>query len=146
MRVFIAGIMQGSRQDNDLDSQSYRARIIQTLAAHLPEVEITDPWTLHPDSVAYGDEQARQTFLEMTDLAGQADLVIAYLPQASMGTAIEMWTAYHAGKPVIAITPLSHNWVVKLCASHILPNLDSLLAYIESGSLSQWVDGHPPSD
>lgn len=146
MRVFIAGIMQGSRQDNGLDSQSYRARIIQTLTAYLPEVEVTDPWTLHPDSVAYGDQLARQTFLEMTDLAGQADLVIAYLPQASMGTAIEMWTAYHAGKPVIAVTPLAHNWVVKLCARHVLPDLDSLLAYIESGSLSRLVDAYPTND
>jgi hypothetical protein len=31
MRIFIAGIMQGSRRDNGVDDQSYRQRIASTL-------------------------------------------------------------------------------------------------------------------
>ncbi|MCA9939597.1 MAG: hypothetical protein KC418_13200 [Anaerolineales bacterium] len=146
MRVFIAGIMQGSRQENDLDSQSYRARITQALITHLPAAEIVDPLALHPNSLSYNDTQVRTTFQDMTRLAGQADLVIAYVPQASMGTAIEMWTAHNAGKPILVVTPLLHNWVVKYCASHILPDLESLLAFIENGSLTRLVDASPPTD
>ncbi|MEW5987970.1 MAG: hypothetical protein AB1791_15155 [Chloroflexota bacterium] len=137
MRIFLAGIMQGARQDPGIHSQDYRLRIAEALRSHLPNAEITDPWTLHPNSVTYNDEQARQTFKSMTALAGQSDVLIAYLPDASMGTAIEMWTAHHARAYVVAVTPLVHNWVVRTTANEVLPDLDSLLAYIESGRLAQ---------
>lgn len=137
MRIFLAGIMQGARLDSGIHSQDYRRRIAEVLRSHLPDVEITDPWMLHPNSVEYNDDQARQTFKSMTALAGQSDVLIAYLPDASMGTAIEMWTAHHARAYVVAVTPLVHNWVVRTTADEVLPNLDSLLEYIESGRLAQ---------
>lgn len=137
MHVFIAGIMQGSRLDDQIDSQNYRERIGAALSAHLPQVHVSDPWSLHPESVEYDDEQARHTFMELTALAASADVVIAYLPHASMGTAIEMWQAYHADNYVIAVTPMVHNWVVRVTAHKILPDLESLLTYIESGRLRQ---------
>ncbi len=146
MHVFIAGIMQGSRQDNGIEGQSYRLRIADALRAQLPRVTITDPWQIHPASPDYDDAQASDTFLEMTAQAGEADVVIAYLPHASMGTAIEMWTAYHAGKPIVVVTPLVHNWVVRLCAAAVLPDLDSLLDYITSGRLHALVGAQTAAD
>lgn len=135
MHVFIAGLMQGSREDHLIDAQDYRGRITQALQDHVPGVRVTDPYGLHPDSVNYGSEKVRDTFVSMTDLAGEADVLIAYLPQASMGTAIEMWTAFNANKYIIVVTPLIHNWVVRVTADEILPDLDTLLAQIENGRL-----------
>lgn len=129
--------MQGSRLDGDIAPQDYRQQISQVLQSHLPGITISDPWTLHPNSVTYEPPQIQDTFMSMTNLAGSADVLIAYLPHASMGTAIEMWTAYHAGKYIIAVTPMSQNWVVRVTANELLPDLDSLVDYIASGRMQQ---------
>lgn len=141
MHVFIAGVMQGERRDDQIDSQSYRSRITEALRAHLPEVTITDPYALNPNSVNYGAEQARNTFLTMTKEAGKADLMIAYLPSVSMGTAMEMWEAFRAGVPIIAITPYVHHWAIRFTANEILPDLETLFQRIESGTLMQSANG-----
>ena len=135
--IFVAGVMQGSRLDEQIDGQDYRVRIGEALQAHLPGTNVTDPWMLHPNSVSYGELETRRTFMENTELVRQADILIAYLPHASMGTAIELWEAHHNGTYVIVVTPMTHNWVVRITADEILPDLDSLLAYIESGRLQQ---------
>lgn len=140
MHIFIAGVMQGSRLDEHIDDQNYRVRISEAIRAHLPEAHVTDPWLLHPDSPSYDTEQARVTFLENTGLAGEADVLIAYLPHASMGTAIELWTAYQNHTYIVAVTPMDHNWVVRITADHVLPDLDSLLYYIESGQLREHLE------
>lgn len=152
MHVFIAGVMQGERRDDQIDDQGYRVRIASALKERIPGVKISDPWALNPDSVNYDEEKARQTFLTMTKLAGEADLLIAYLPCVSMGTAMEMWEAAQNGTCIIAITPFVHHWAIRFTADEILPDLDSLLAVIENGRLSQLlesasrVDGHPTAD
>ena len=139
MHIFIAGVMQGSRLDDQIHEQEYRHRIMEALRNHIPDARITDPWSLHPESVAYDAEQARQTFMMNTALAGEADLLIAYLPHASMGTAIELWTAHHSRAYVVAVTPMQHNWVVQITADEVLPDLESLLKFIESGQLGEKV-------
>jgi hypothetical protein len=137
MHVFIAGVMQGSRLDDQIDSQNYRLRIIEALEAYFPHTKVTDPWALYPDSVGYDLERLRATFFANTSLAGEADLLIAYLPHASMGTAIEMWTAYQNHAYIVAVTPMAHNWVVRITADEVVPDLNSLLVHIESGKLAE---------
>ena len=141
-RVFIAGIMQGSRADHLIGDQDYRARITAALEKSCPGVQVTDPFALHPESVNYEMGQVRETFESLTSLAGEADVVIAYLPTASMGTAIEMWTAYNANKYIIAVTELKHNWVVKITADEIVPDMDALLELLESGRLTDILNPH----
>ena len=58
MRVFIAGIMQGSRSAGGIEDQDYRREIAQIMQRHVPGVEVLDPLELHPDSVGYSPEQA----------------------------------------------------------------------------------------
>ncbi|MCB8945171.1 MAG: hypothetical protein H6658_15605 [Ardenticatenaceae bacterium] len=137
MHIFIAGVMQGVRQDDQIDDQFYRIRIRQALEAYVPGVRITDPWALNPESVYYDDNQARHTFLTMTQEAGRADLLIAYLPRPSMGTAMEMWEAFRTQTYIIAVTPLVHHWAVRFTANEIVPDLDSLLGAIENGRITQ---------
>jgi len=136
MQVFIAGIMQGSRRDNGIESQDYRTRIASVIRAHLPEADILDPWSLHPNSVDYDDAQGKQTFMDMTALAGSADVLVAYVPTASMGTAIEIWEAYHAGAHVVTISPLMDNWVIKFLSHKVVATLDEFEQYVARGELA----------
>jgi hypothetical protein len=61
--------------------------------------------------------------------------VVAYVPQASMGTAIEMWQAYQAGVPLVTISPLAANWVVRHLSDVVLPDLCAFQSWIASGGL-----------
>jgi hypothetical protein len=135
MKIFIGGVMQGTRHDDQIDSQTYRVRIAEAFQQYDPEIGIIDPWALNPNSVKYEDGLARDTFLSMTRKVKEADLMIAYLPQVSMGTAMEMWEAYNAGIYIVAVTPYLHHWAVRFTANEILPDLDALLADIKNGRL-----------
>ncbi len=157
MHIFIAGIMQATRMDDQIESQNYRIQITEALQKQLPQVQITDPWALNPGSVNYDEEQARHTFITNTNRAGDADLLIAYLPQPSMGTAMEMWEAYKGGAYIIAITPYKHHWSVRFTAQEIWPDLESFIGLLENGRFTQetlpkiraWrnqVDGTSPDD
>lgn len=137
LRVFIAGVMQADRHDTLLESQDYRLQLSEALRRHLPNVQLIDPWAENPNSVDYDDEQARHTFLTMTAKASEADLLIAYLPMPSMGTAMEMWQAYQGNTYIIAITPFVHHWAIRFTANEILPDLDSLLEWLENGRFQQ---------
>jgi hypothetical protein len=135
MRIFIAGIMQGSRRDKDIEAQDYRQRIASAIRAHLPDADILDPWALHPNSPAYDNDQGRQVFMSLNDAAATADLLIAYVPEASMGTAIEMWQAFKAGACVLTISPLTENWVIKFLSRRVFATLDEFTQFVACGEL-----------
>ncbi len=130
MRVFIGGVMQGSR-NSGIEDQDYRLQITEALVARWPDIQIIDPVVLHPNSVTYDDRMARETLFELAELAGQSDVLIVYLPQASMGTALEMYMAYQQGVPVLAITPLAENWVVRAMSRRIFPDIAAFVEHIE---------------
>ncbi len=129
MRVFIGGVMQGSR-NSGIEDQDYRLEITKALVARWPDVQIIDPVVLHPNSVTYDDTMARETLFELAELASQSDVLIVYLPQASMGTALEMYMAYQQGVPVLAITPLTENWVVRAVARQVFPDIAAFVEHI----------------
>jgi hypothetical protein len=137
LKVFIGGIMQGSRLDRAIDDQDYRRIIAGAIQSRHPQVEVVDPNELHPEGVDYGDELAKATLLEMFELASQADLVVAYAPQASMGTAIEMWQAFQAGAPVVTISSMEANWVVRHLSAVVLPDLDAFRSWVAGGGLDK---------
>ena len=137
MRVFIGGIMQGSLRENTISGQDYRRAIGACLRQALPGVEIIDPLELHPNSIGYADEDARQTLIVLAQEAGRADVMIAYVPEASMGTALEMWEAYHNRRPIFTISPLVHNWVVKGLSTHVFLSLDEFYVFVSSGDFER---------
>lgn len=137
VRVFIAGVMQGTLRGTAMHSQDYRQRIAAILRAHLPTVEILDPNQLHPDGVRYDRERARRTFVEMAELAARVDCLIAYVPEASMGTAVEMWQAHRAGIPVYTISPLSKNWAILALSNELFPDLESFADFVAAGRLDR---------
>jgi len=139
MKVFIGGIMQGQRQDDQIDSQTYRTQITDAFQQYAPEINMIDPWALNPNSVNYDEATARHTFHTMTRKVQESDLMIAYLPRMSMGTAMEMWEAFNAGIYIVAVSPYVHHWAIRFTANEILPDMDTLLADIENGRLPQLV-------
>jgi len=136
MRLFLAGIMQGSHRSAALHDQHYRGRLKQLLAEHLPAAEVYDPLADHAGSLEYGDEQAREVFLRHCQLCGEVDVVLAFIPEASMGTAIEMWEAVRHARAVISISPLVHNWVVKFVSHYNYADEESFLAALASGEVA----------
>jgi len=137
--LFIGGIMQGSIHAMAVHDQTYRDEIAAVVCRHHPEVEIVDPLKLHPNSVTYSREKAIETFLGGLDRAAEADILVAYLPQASLGTALEIWRAYEAGKPVFVISPMYNNWTLWATATQILPDLEAFAAFVAEGGLQDYL-------
>jgi hypothetical protein len=140
MRIFLAGIMQGSHLAATIHNQDYRARIKRLLAEHLPAAEVYDPFADHTDSLNYDDQRGREVFFHHNALCGQVDVVLAFAPEASMGTAIEMWEAYRSGRAVIAVSPLKHNWTVKFLSHVLYDDIEELEEAIVSGELRERLD------
>jgi hypothetical protein len=137
MRFFIAGIMQGSHLGEVLHHQGYRERLQQLLVEHFPHAEVYDPLADHRNSLNYDEHEGRQVFLQHNQMCSEVDVVWAFVPEASMGTAIEMWEAHRHGKIVLTISPLVHNWVVRFCSHEVFPDLESLAAALRTGALQR---------
>ncbi|MCL5109011.1 MAG: nucleoside 2-deoxyribosyltransferase [Chloroflexi bacterium] len=140
MKVFLSGIIQGSHSGTELHDQGYRDELKRLLSQHLPEAEVVCPIDLHPNGIEYDLGQAREAFFSLVEEAASADLVVAYLPEASMGTAIEIWEAHRRGTPVLAITPLRHNWVVNLLAGRAFASVAEFAAFAAEGGLRELVE------
>ncbi|HEV3023071.1 MAG TPA: hypothetical protein VGX76_11410 [Pirellulales bacterium] len=137
MRFFLAGIMQGSHLASAIHNQDYRARLTALLRAQFPDAEVYDPWADHAGSLDYDDERGRRVFLYHNRLAGEVDVLVAYVPEASMGTAIEMWEAWRNGRAVVTISPLKHNWAVKFLSHAHYADLAELEAALADGRLAE---------
>ena len=143
MRFFIAGIMQGSHVEAVLHGQDYREQLYQLLGRYYPDSEIYDPRAEHQESLDYEDQQGRDVFMMHNRMCAEVDVVVAFLPEASMGTAIEMWEAFTHGRRVVAISPLHRNWVVRYCSHLVLEDLGSLERALKDGTFQQAVEGVP---
>jgi nucleoside 2-deoxyribosyltransferase len=137
MRFFLAGIMQGSHLGATLHHQGYRQHIKELLAAHFPGAVVYDPLEDHTDSLSYDDQRGRDVFFHHCALCRQTDVVLAFLPEASMGTAIEMWEAYRHGRAVVCVSPMSHNWAVKFLSHAVYADFDELARALASGELAR---------
>ena len=144
MKVFIAGIMQGSIKGKGIQEQDYREVIREAVLIRHPEADVLDPFSLFPDSVEYDDGQAKQVLFEMAAEAASSDILIAYLPEASLGTALEMIRAYDNGKPVICITPMKKNWFVNAVSSITFPDLEVFCDWARGNHLEDFFS--PPVD
>ena len=78
MKIFLAGIMQGSHRAAILHEQDYRARLKQMLASHLPEAEVYDPLEDHGDSINYDDQTGREVFFRHNRMCREVDVVLAF--------------------------------------------------------------------
>lgn len=133
MRFFLAGIMQGSHTAAAIHSQDYRQHLADLIEQHFPGAEIYDPRAKHKKSLGYTDRDGRSVFFGHNLMCREVDVLIAFVPEASMGTAIEMWEAYQHGATVFTISPLVHNWAVKFLSHALYPDLEAFEAALENG-------------
>jgi nicotinamide-nucleotide amidase len=136
--------MQGSRQDEDICAQDYRTAIREIILARYPDAEVICPFDLYPDSVGYGYERGKETFLDLARRAGEAEFLVAYLPEASMGTAIEMWQAYGAGARILTVSPMLDNWVVKFLSHRVFPSLEEFADFVAHDGVGELVAREQP--
>lgn len=138
--IFLAGIIQGSLVEPAVHSQDYRALIKQAIRDSIATAEVYCPVTAHPNSLDYDDATGRSVFLRHIEMARDSDLVVAYLPSASMGTAIELWEAHRKGTPIVAITPLTVNWVIRFLADLVVPTINEFAAACRDGRVAALLD------
>ncbi len=136
MRIFLAGIIQGSHRGGEVHDQGYRERLKALLRQHFPTAELLCPVELHPTAGDYDLDGQRLAFLSLVHTASQADVIVAYLPEASLGTAIELWEGYHHGRAVVVITPMRENWVINLLADVVVPSLEAFEQLVVDGRLA----------
>ena len=137
MRFFLAGIMQGSHTEAVIHDQDYRRRIKHLIEACFPGAEIYDPRADHSNSLNYDETTGRQVFFRHNQMCRQIDVLLAFVPEASMGTAIEMWEAYQHGAAVVTISPLRHNWAVKFLSHALYADLAEFEAALQSGQVAR---------
>ena len=139
MKIYISGVMQGSIKGLGIQGQGYRQVISEAVKVLHPDAAIYDPFSLFPDSVTYDDKRAKQTLFTMADAAGSSDILIAYLPEASMGTGLEMVRAYDNGKTIISITTLEENWFIRAVSAKIFRPLEDFCAWVGQTHLDELV-------
>ena len=132
MRVFLAGIIQGSKTAAEIHQQDWREPIRRAVERHLGEAEVYCHYSRHPDSITYELPAIRSTLADGLRRAAASDLLIAYVPSASMGTAVEMHEAYHAGAAVLTVSPLASNWVLRAYSDRIFPDIEALERFLAS--------------
>ena len=137
MNIFLAGIMQGSKVAAEIHEQGWREPITRIVERHLPSAEVYCHFSRHPDSIGYGLQEIRTTMTEGLVRAAACDLLIAYIPSASMGTAIEMYDAAKAGAIVLTISPLQANWVIRAYSDRVFPDVEAFEQFLAAGKLAQ---------
>lgn len=142
MKVFIAGIMRGSNDDESFHEQGYRGAVKRLVRQYLKGAEIYDPLQSCDieQSNKNDDKRNEQIYITEAQVAKEADLLIAFLPEASMGTAIEMWEAYNNGAIIISITKMVHNWTVKFLSTKVYTDFFLFEKALKSGAIQQCFD------
>lgn len=120
-----------------MHNQNYRSRLKELLQHCFPGADVYDPLADHGQSLDYNEDQGRRVFFRHNQMCGEVDVVVAFVPEASMGTAIEIWEAYQHGRLVITVSPLSHNWAVKFCSHFLFPSMEALEDALLMGGLPE---------
>ena len=139
MRVFLAGIIQGGRTDTSIHPQNYRSQIRHLVNGAIPAATFVDPHAAHPDRLGWSRADQRALFLRYVEEAGRCDLLIAWLPAPSMGTAVEMYEARRNDVPVVAVGPLDGTWAVFSLASTCVPDLTAFAGFVGDRGIERLV-------
>ena len=138
---FLAVIIQGSIHGREIHAQDYRKHLKDALLRHVVGAEVYCPIENHPDSLGYSEARGREVFFGHVQRAAESDVLVAFLPEASMGTAVEMWEAHQRGTIVLTVSPLRENWTVKFLSTRVFEDLDAFERFIQSGELQRMLAG-----
>jgi hypothetical protein len=140
MKVFLAGIIQGSLSEATIHDQDWRTPIKRILAEHRPDIDVYCHYSVHPNSITYQLPEIKATLTDGFDRSADCDLLIAYLPSASMGTAIEIYLAAQNNAIVLTISPMAPNWVLRAYSDRIFPDMEAFEQFIAAGGLDELTD------
>lgn len=134
---YISGMMQGSQNGLRIHDQRYRIEIKTAIKTFFPESKIVCPFEIFSSRKNIFSKNIEKEFTKMVELAGQADVVISFIPEASMGSAVEIWTAHNKGRIVIAISKMKNNWLLISGADIIIPSIKALYNLFKNGWLEK---------
>ena len=80
----------------------------------------------------------------MAEAAGRADALVAFVPEASMGTAIEIWEAYRHQRPIFIISPLRENWVIRFLSTRVFETHEEFIGFVASGEFQRAIQSQSP--
>ena len=146
---FMSGVMQGRKADGDgvegTVDQDYRRLIKEAVLGADASASIVEPWDLvgalcrelYPADTPQSDmfrenSHVAKAFGMCVEAAAQADVLISYLPEASMGSAVEIHAARSASRTILVVAPgsMSGNWVVRSYADHVFASIEELGAWL----------------
>ena len=139
MKIYLSGVMQGSIKGKGIEGQGYRQVIRDAIRILHPNSEVYDPFSVFPNSVEFDNHKAKETLFAMAKEAASSDMVIAYLPEASMGTALEMIRAYGNDKVIISISTLEKNWFIRAVSAKIFISLDEFREWVQHTNLAELI-------
>jgi len=140
MKIFLAGIIQGSLSEARIHNQDWRTPIKRVLSEHMPEAQVYCHYSLHPNSITYELPEIRTTLEDGFKQAAECDVLIAYVPSESMGTAIEIHQAARNNAIVLTISPMTPNWVLRAYSHRIFPDVDAFEEFIATGGLDELIE------
>ena len=110
------------------------------MRAQFADAKIYDPLADHRNSVDYDANTGRAVFEKHNRMCREVDVLVAYVPEASMGTAIEMWEAHeHGVGTVVAISPLASNWAIQFCSHVVYENMAAFEAALQRGEVQRLI-------
>ncbi|CAJ1416667.1 unnamed protein product [Effrenium voratum] len=135
-RYFISGVMLGSQKtltEAGLAPQNYRQQISDVIRKADPEAVIVDPLEVvqqkaarensNMDGLNSSTGAVREAFLEVVGLVQTCDVIVSHLPEASMGSAVELWEARKHQLTVLTISPMKDNWTIRSVTDHNFADL-----------------------
>ena len=153
---FLSGVMGGSGSGSSsalgitMEPQDYRAEITAAIRAADATAVVIDPLVMGAERAASlrrrgsGAEapsaadpwaersNVKRMFADVVAAAADADVVVSYLPVASMGSAVELHEAHKASRTIICIVSpkMSTNWVVRSYADVTVASIGELGALL----------------
>ena len=116
------------KHEADLVPQNYRQQIADVIQKKDPQAVIVDPLDAlkhraeqmgHTiDDINASDEAVRDAFTEVIEMVKDCDVIVSNLPEASMGSAIELWEAQKANLQIFTISPMKDNWTIRSVTDH----------------------------
>jgi hypothetical protein len=150
-KYFLSGVMQGKKADGagveGTVNQDYRAQMSDAIISADSTATVVEPWDLvgavckemypegTPQSDMFKDDaHVRRAFGVCVDAAAASDVVISYLPEASMGSAVELHAARQNGRVILAVAPgsMAGNWVVRSYADETFNSIEDLSGWLAS--------------
>ena len=83
-KIFLAGIIQWSKNGRVLHNQNYRGNLKSILKRYFPKAKIVDPVEVHPSSAYYQFQKGKRVFHRSIEDCCNSDLMIAYVDRKSV--------------------------------------------------------------